>query len=275
MSFARLTQPIDPVGIQKEISVWLSPNDAHVRVTHRLRNGKSEGIELAPWALSVMAPGGTAILPLPLRGEHPEHLLPTFTISLWPYTDLTDRRWTLGKRYIMLRQDSDAARPQKIGAMVPDGWAAYARAGYALFAGLDLTGDAQALRETARVMRGMGINPQNLPGVPVALLGRAIFLPAWITRPILRNVVSKGRGDKLPSFHYDIGKGRSEVDWINGAVVREGSHCNFPTPANHTLTQTLLRLVRNRVAWDDYHDKPEELLKVAKAAGVPGVSSTI
>ncbi len=29
------------------------------------------------WALSVMAPGGMAILPLPPRGRHEEHLLPT------------------------------------------------------------------------------------------------------------------------------------------------------------------------------------------------------
>lgn len=125
-----LTQPTDPVGIQKEMSVWLPPNDAHVRVTHYMRNCTSECIELAPWALSVMVPGGTAILPLPPRGEHPEHLLPTSTVSLWPYTDLTDPRWTLGKRYVMLRQDSQAPCPQKVGAMVPDGWAAYARAGH-------------------------------------------------------------------------------------------------------------------------------------------------
>jgi len=126
----RLTQAIDPFGIRKEMSVWLSPNDAHVSVTHRLRNHAFDSIELAPWSLSVMAPGGTAVLPLPPRGKHPEHLRPTSTVSLWPYTDLTDPRWTLGRRYIMLRQDTEAASPQKIGAMVPDGWAAYARAGH-------------------------------------------------------------------------------------------------------------------------------------------------
>ncbi len=135
--------------------------------------------------------------------------------------------------------------------------------------------EIEALRETVRVMRAMGIQPQNLPGVPVALLGRAIFLPARIIRPVLRQVVAKGRGEKLPSFHYDIGKGRSEIEWLNGAVMREGSRCNVFTPASHILTQTLLDLVRNQVVPSTYHDKPEELLKRAKSVGVPGINSTI
>jgi 2-dehydropantoate 2-reductase len=134
--------------------------------------------------------------------------------------------------------------------------------------------EIEALRETIRVMRGMGIQPQNLPGVPVALLGRAIFLPAKVTRPILRQVVAKGRGDKLPSFHYDIGRGRSEVEWLNGAVVHAGSQINIATPANHVLTQTLRKLVRDQAASSAYHDRPEELLNLAKAVGVPGITAT-
>src|SRR5690606_35403023 len=77
------------------------------------------------WALSVMAPGGMGILPLPPRGTHPEDLLPTSTLTLWSYTDLSDPRWTFGERFIRLQQDSNSAKPQKIGASVPDGWAAY------------------------------------------------------------------------------------------------------------------------------------------------------
>jgi len=121
----------------------------------------------------------------------------------------------------------------------------------------------------------MGIHPQNLPGVPVALLGRAISLPPAITRPILRRVVSKGRGEKMPSFHYDIGKGRSEVAWLNGAVVSKGSRCEVLTPANQVLTQTLLELVQNQDVPSTYQNKPEELLKRAKAVGVCGINSTI
>jgi hypothetical protein len=90
-----------------------------------LRNQGQWPVELAPWALTVMAPGGTAVIPLPPRGTHPKDLLPTSRISIWPYSDLSDPRWKLGFRYILFRQDAKATTPQKLGFYVPDGWAAY------------------------------------------------------------------------------------------------------------------------------------------------------
>ncbi len=127
----RLIQPTEAItGVQKEIDIRLSPADAHVQVTHRLRNHNPSTVELAPWALSVMAPGGTAIIPLPPRGTHPEALLPVNTITLWAYTDMSDPRWTWGPRYVMLRHEPHATTPQKAGLMVIDGWAAYARNGH-------------------------------------------------------------------------------------------------------------------------------------------------
>jgi len=87
-------------------------------------------LELAPWALSVMAPGGVAILPLPERGSHPQDLLPSSSITLWPYTDLSDPRWTFGRHFVMLRQDATCQTPQKIGSEVSVGWCAYARQGH-------------------------------------------------------------------------------------------------------------------------------------------------
>jgi hypothetical protein len=126
--FVRLIQPTEPTtGIQKEIDVRLSPSKAQVEVTHRLRNTNHWAVELAPWALSTMAPGGTAIIPMPPRGSHPENLPPANSLALWAYTDMADPRWTWGLKNILLRQDSRAKLPQKIGAMVPDGWTAYAR----------------------------------------------------------------------------------------------------------------------------------------------------
>jgi len=125
----RLIQPTEATtGIQKEIDIRLSPAEAHVEVTHRLRNTNLWAVELAPWALSVMAPGGTAIIPLPLRRSHQESLLPTNTIALWAYTDMADPRWHWGRKYVMLRQDPHLETPQKAGVMAKDGWAAYARA---------------------------------------------------------------------------------------------------------------------------------------------------
>lgn len=129
--FVRFIQPTEPsTGIQKEIDIFLSSTGTRVRVVHRLRNTNLWGVELAPWALSVMAAGGTAIIPLPLRGSHDGNLLPAGTLTLWPYTDLADPRWTWGTEYLLLRQDPQATTPLKIGMGAHRGWIAYVRNGH-------------------------------------------------------------------------------------------------------------------------------------------------
>jgi hypothetical protein len=129
--FVRVVQPTESTtGMQKELDIRLWPVVPRVRVTHRLRNNGVWAVELAPWALSVMAPGGKVVIPLPPRGSHPQDLLPTNTITLWAYTYMADPRWTWGSKYIMLRQDPAMPKPQKLGVSVPDGWVAYARGGH-------------------------------------------------------------------------------------------------------------------------------------------------
>lgn len=128
----RLIQPVEAAtGIQKEMDISLTADRPHVRVVHRLRNTLLWPVEMAPWALSVMAPAGTAILPLPPRGRHEDHLLPTGALVLWAYTDLSDPRWTWGYRYLQLRQDPSRPTPQKVGIVSPaEKWLAYWREGH-------------------------------------------------------------------------------------------------------------------------------------------------
>jgi hypothetical protein len=120
--------PETPAGIQKEWFVRLDPAQAHVRVRHHMTNIGSRAMSVAPWAISVMASRGTAVLPLPPRGQHnDENLLPVNRLVLWSYTDMTDPRWGWGAKYIRLRQDPQRANAQKIGCSLPAGWAAYCR----------------------------------------------------------------------------------------------------------------------------------------------------
>ena len=129
--FVRLVQDIEPLtGIQKEIDIRLDAHEARLCVTHRLINHTMWPVELAPWALSVMAPGGTGIVPLPPRKSHGESLLPANTLSMWAYTDMSDPRWTWGRQVILLKQDPENDSPQKIGISSQEGWAAYARHGH-------------------------------------------------------------------------------------------------------------------------------------------------
>ena len=131
--------------------------------------------------------------------------------------------------------------------------------------------EIESLRETIRVMRVIGYSPQNLPGVKVSLLARAIFLPRRLIRPLLGKIVSEGRGDKKPSLHFDIGRGKSEVLRLNGAVVQAGSRLGSPTPANRLLTDTLMKLVKDQENPERFRNNPELLVQLAREYGVPGV----
>lgn|ERR1035437_729013 len=106
--------PVEPeTGLEKSIVVELFSNG--VKVTHRIRNAASSARTLAPWALSMMAPGGVGIARFPPRGTHPEDLPPTNPLVMWAFTDLSDPRWTFTKKYLVLRQDPQSRAPQKLG----------------------------------------------------------------------------------------------------------------------------------------------------------------
>ena len=126
-NFVRLIQPIETqTGIQKEIDIYMSDNSPHVKLVHRLRNMNLWAVEVAPWALSVMNSNGTAIAPLPQRISHSEMMIPTSSLTLWGYTNMSDSRWIWGERYILLVQNPNGETPQKSGLHSPDGWLAYA-----------------------------------------------------------------------------------------------------------------------------------------------------
>jgi 2-dehydropantoate 2-reductase len=131
--------------------------------------------------------------------------------------------------------------------------------------------EIESLRETVRVLRVIGYTPQDLPGVRVSLLARAVSLPQLLIRPLLRKIVSKGRGDKKPSLHFDIGRGKSEVLQLNGAVVQAGSHLGSPAPANQLLTDTLMKLVNGQEDPERFQNNPELLIQLAREYDVPGV----
>jgi hypothetical protein len=127
----RLTQPLESItNIEKQIDIYLHEDSSRVLVTHRLRNKGVSDIELSCWALSVLAAGGTAIVPLPPRQTHAENLSPVNSFALWAYTDFSDPRWVLGSRFILLKYDRDCTGPQKVGVSVPAGWSAFARDGH-------------------------------------------------------------------------------------------------------------------------------------------------
>jgi 2-dehydropantoate 2-reductase len=122
--------------------------------------------------------------------------------------------------------------------------------------------EIRMLRECLAVMRARGLDVVDLPGTPVRLLALAARLPAWMSRPLLARVAGSGRGGKMPSFHIDLhaGRGKSEVEFLHGAVVRAGRELHVPTPVNAFLTDTLTALANGKMALQEYSRQPEKLL---------------
>lgn len=127
--------------------------------------------------------------------------------------------------------------------------------------------EIEQLRETLEVMRAQNIGVVDLPGTPVRLLAFAVrYLPLVISRPLLQKAVGGGRGAKMPSFHIDLhsGRGKSEVDYLNGAVVRAGEEVGVATPVNRLLTETLLQLTNGEIPLEAFAHQPERLLALLK-----------
>ncbi len=123
----RLTQETEKTtGLQKEIKIVTDRGKENVvDIIYRIYNRNMWPVRFAPWALSVMCKKGTAIIPQEPYQSHAENLLPARPVVLWAYTDMTDKRWKWGKKYIQLTQDPGSPGPQKAGVLNKQGWAAY------------------------------------------------------------------------------------------------------------------------------------------------------
>ena len=120
------SEPVEPLTqLQKEIEVSLAPSGTNVTVSYRITNRALFPLEFSPWALTMMAQGGTVISGFPPRGHHPQNLAATNPLVMWAYTNLSDPRWKFTREYLTLRQDPNVSDAQKIGMFNTNTWAAY------------------------------------------------------------------------------------------------------------------------------------------------------
>jgi hypothetical protein len=134
----RLTPaPDSAYGLQKEIDLKLDPSGSKATLTHRITNIGREETRLAVWSLSVMAPGGTEIIPLPAKRPHPGNpknaksaadFAPSLTLVSWPFTDFQDPRWHFGAKFITLSHDARKG-PTKLGLAHRSGGIGYLNGG--------------------------------------------------------------------------------------------------------------------------------------------------
>ena len=122
--------------------------------------------------------------------------------------------------------------------------------------------EIEMLRECLAVMEAKGFKVVNLPGTPVRALAFATKLPFWLSKPFLGRAAGAGRDSKMPSFHIDLhsGRGKSEVQYLHGEVVRAGEECHVPTPVNKVLTETLMALTSKEIPLEAFAHQPAKLL---------------
>ena len=107
-------------GLQKMIEIRLPGESPQVIITHYLTNQGLWPVTCAPWAITQLKPGGTAILPQTRRDTG---VLPNRSLALWPYTDMVNPNVRWGSNYILL--DAELDSPFKIGFPNPRGWLGY------------------------------------------------------------------------------------------------------------------------------------------------------
>jgi hypothetical protein len=130
----RVTGPPQPAaGIQKTIDVSLDAGEPRLHLVSRIRNVSDRPLTYAAWSLSVMRPGGRALIPLDVG------LLDAFDATrkllLWSYAGVGDPRYRFGDRLVQIDQSKVRPAPpgqsgrrddeSKIGVDSAQGWAAY------------------------------------------------------------------------------------------------------------------------------------------------------
>jgi 2-dehydropantoate 2-reductase len=126
-----------------------------------------------------------------------------------------------------------------------------------------------ALQEALWVMQQKQIRPVNLPGAPartLAMLVRAV--PPGLLRLLLKQQAARGRGSKLPSLLAALraGQRRTEVAWLNGAVVQAADSLKRIAPVNHALALTVSDIAAGRAPWAVYRRTPSMLLSSIRIA---------
>ena len=123
--------------------------------------------------------------------------------------------------------------------------------------------EVRMLREALAVMRAQAIAPVDLPGSPVRLLALGLrYTPQVLLHRILQPMIAGGRGDKPPSLLVDMrsGKTQSEIDELNGAIVRAGKSIGLKTPVNVALVNILHDLLSGKIDRAEWRRNIERLV---------------
>jgi hypothetical protein len=121
----RVIQETEPTtGIEKSMIINLPNRAPKVIIQHILTNRGVWPVECAPWAITQLRCGGTAILPQVTTCIDMDGVQPNRSLTLWPYTDIQSPELYFGNRYIMVKS-CPGSTPIKLGYPNRRGWLAY------------------------------------------------------------------------------------------------------------------------------------------------------
>ncbi len=142
-SVLHITQRMEELtGIQKMLEIRMDPVEPRVSLVHKLMNRGQTDVQGSPWALTMLAPGGTAMIPNEPFVPFPEQLLPSRSVTLWSYTRMKDARILWEDDFTGLKQDAETEDPVKFGVRNSLNWGAYVLDGLAFVKTVELEPEA-------------------------------------------------------------------------------------------------------------------------------------
>jgi hypothetical protein len=131
-----LTAPEDPLaGTQRTMTIEVTGPE-RISIEHKLTNISAEPQRLAPWAITMLPPGGRAWMPSIEGPFDPGGYQAQRNIVFWSYSRCDDPRLGLDDCIIQIRTDKidkvANKTPFKVGTSLRRGWLAYWREGVLL-----------------------------------------------------------------------------------------------------------------------------------------------
>ena len=116
---------LQATGLRKTLRVTPGPDS--VVLDHVLANEGTEPMRVAPWAITMLTPGGEAWLPRFMGRSDPGGFQANGSLVLWPYTRFSDARLVPADPITRVLAIAGSEGRIKIGLQGRPGWAAYRR----------------------------------------------------------------------------------------------------------------------------------------------------
>ncbi len=116
---------LQATGLRKTLRVEVGPEA--VVIDHSLANEATEAMRVAPWAITMLTPGGEAWLPRFMGRSDPGGFQANGSLVLWPYTRFGDARLVPGDPITRVLAIPGSEGRVKVGLQGRPGWAAYRR----------------------------------------------------------------------------------------------------------------------------------------------------